>query len=85
MTPYPRAAIELVLALAAGAGAVLSWAGVRSTVQVAPVIDGQPVTTSVVYDPPMLLLTLLLATVAGVLAVIAAARLRRARGAGAPR
>ena len=33
---------------------------------------------SVVYDPSMLLITLLLATVAGMLAVIGIARLRRA-------
>ena len=45
---------------------------------VAPVAAGQPVTTSVVYDPPLLLLTLLLATAAGMLAVVGTARLRRA-------
>ena len=49
----------------------------RSTVAVAPVAAGQPVTTSVAYDPPLLLLTLLLATAAGMLAVVGAARLRR--------
>jgi hypothetical protein len=47
-------------------------------VAVAPVIDGQPATTSVAYNPQLLLLTLLLATAAGVLAVIGGARLRRA-------
>jgi NO-binding membrane sensor protein with MHYT domain len=51
---------------------------VRSTVAVAPVVDGQPVTSSVVYNPSLLLLTLLLATAAGMLAVIGVARLRRA-------
>ena len=50
----------------------------RSTVAVAPVAAGQPVTTSVVYDPPLLLLTLLLATAAGMLSVVGVARLRRA-------
>lgn len=71
------AAVELGLACVAVVGCALAWSAVRSTVAVAPVTDGQPVTTSVVYDPPMLLLTLLLATVAGVLAVVGAARLRR--------
>jgi hypothetical protein len=73
-----RALIELVLACAAVAGCAVSWSGVRSTVAVAPVADGQPATTSVVYDPSLLLLTLLLATAAGMLAVIGAAQLRRA-------
>lgn len=77
-----RAGVELALAVAAVLGAALSWAQVRSTVAVAPIIDGQPVTTSVVFDPPMLLLTLLLATAAGVLAVVGTARVRRVRRAG---
>ena len=58
-------------------GCAFSWSAVRSTVAVAPVAKGQPVTTSVVYDPSLLLLTLLLATAAGMLAVVGIARLRR--------
>jgi hypothetical protein len=77
-----RAVIELVLACAAALGCAASWSAVRSTVPVAPVADGQPVTTSVVYDPQLLLLTLLLATAAGMLAVVGVARLRRAGRAG---
>ena len=73
-----RALIELALACAAVVGCAASWSGVRSTVAVAPVADGQPVTTSMVYDPQLLLLTLLLATAAGMLAVVGVARLRRA-------
>ena len=46
---------------------------------VVPVTDGQPVTMSVVYHPQLLVLTLLLATVAGVFAVVGTVRLRRAR------
>jgi hypothetical protein len=46
-------------------------------VEVAPVANGQPVTTAVVYDPSLLLLTLLLATTAGMLLVVGIARLRR--------
>lgn len=72
-----RAFIELVLACAAAVGCAISWSAVRSTVAVAPVVDGQPVTTSVTYDPSLLLLTLLLATAAGMLAVVGVARLWR--------
>ena len=72
-----RAVIELALACAAVVGCAISWSAVRSTVAVAPVAAGQPVTTSVAYDPPLLLLTLLLATAAGMLLVIGIARLRR--------
>jgi hypothetical protein len=75
-----QAFIALALACAAVVGCAVSWSAVRSTVAVAPVVDGQPVTTSVVYDPQLLLLTLLLATVAGMLAVVGVARLRRAGG-----
>jgi NO-binding membrane sensor protein with MHYT domain len=81
VTARSRAAVELSLAAAAVVGCVVSWSRVRSTVAVAPVADGQPVTVSVIYNPPLLLLTLLLATVAGVLAVVGTARLRRAREA----
>jgi hypothetical protein len=73
-----RAVVELVLACAAVAGCAISCSAVRSTVAVAPVAKDQPVTTSVVYDPSLLLLTLLLATAAGMLAVVGTARLRRA-------
>ena len=72
-----RARIELVLAVVAAVGCVLSWLAARSTVEVAPVIDGQPMTTSVVYSPPLLVASLFLATVAGVLAVLGVARWRR--------
>ena len=56
---------------------MLSWLAASSTVAVAPVLDGEPQTTSVVYSPPLLVLSLLLATVAGVLVVVGIARLRR--------
>nr|WP_099024312.1 hypothetical protein [Mycolicibacterium palauense] len=57
--------------------AVLAGLRVVSAVEVAPVVDGQPPTTSLVWDPPLLLLTLLLVTVAAVVAVVAVARWRR--------
>jgi NO-binding membrane sensor protein with MHYT domain len=74
-----RALVELVLACAAFVGAGVSWSYARHTVGVAPIADGQPFTTSLVYDPQLLLLTLVLVTTAGVLAVVGMARLRRER------
>jgi NO-binding membrane sensor protein with MHYT domain len=74
-----RVVIELGLASLALVGAAVSWLHSRHLVAVAPIADGQPVTMSVVYDPPQLLLTMLLAMLAGVLAVVGTARLRRAR------
>ena len=71
-----RATVELVLAVVSAAGAVLSWFGAQSLVTVAPILEGEPQTTSVALSPPMLVLMLLLATVAGVLAVDGIARLR---------
>ena len=71
------ARVELVLAVVAAVGSVLSWLAASSTVVVAPVLDGEPQTASVVYSPPLLVLSLFLATVAGVLIVIGVARLRR--------
>jgi hypothetical protein len=74
-----RALLELGLALAALAGAGGTWLHARHTVGVAPIAEGQPSTTSLVYDPQQLLLTMLLATLAGILLVVGAARLRRSR------
>jgi hypothetical protein len=76
-----RGALELVLAGVALLGAALTWPQSHRAVPVAPIADGQPATVSVIYDPQLLLLTLLLATVAGVLAVVGTARIRRARHA----
>jgi hypothetical protein len=72
-----RALVELGLAFAALAVASVSWAHARHTVAVAPIADGQPYTTSLVYDPQLLLLTLVLVTTAGVLEVVGVARLWR--------
>ena len=74
-----RATIELVVACAAFVCSGLTWSHSHHTVSVAPIADGQPSTTSLVYDPQLLLLTLVLLTTAGVLAVTGIARLRRAR------
>jgi len=73
-----RARIELLVAVLAAVGCVVSWLAASSTVAVAPVLKGEPQTTSVVYSAPLLVLSLLLATVAGVLAVVGISRLRRA-------
>jgi hypothetical protein len=72
-----RARVELMLALVAAAGCVLSWLAASTTVVVAPVLDGEPMTSSVVYSPPLLALSLFLATAAGVLVVVGIARSRR--------
>ena len=78
---HRRHLVQLVLAAVAAAAAALCWSGVRSLVEVPPVIDGQLATVSVVYDPPLMVLAWLLATTAGVLAVLGAAGLRRGRSA----
>ena len=77
--PGRRHVLQLILAVLAAAGALLSWVHVTSLVDVAPVTDGQPATVSVVYDPPLMLLVWVLATTAGVLAVLGVAGLRRKR------
>lgn len=71
------AGLQLVLAAAAAVGCVLSWRAARSEVVVGPVLPGEPSTVSQVYSAPMLTLSLLLATAAGVLIV---AGLTRRRG-----
>ncbi|KHO25093.1 hypothetical protein [Mycolicibacterium setense] len=72
-----RAVLELVVAVVAAVGCVLSWIAAMSTVEVAPVLDGEPATTAVSYSAPLLVLALALAGLAGVLTVLAIARLRR--------
>ncbi len=63
--------------LLAAVGCVVSWLAASREVVVGPVLAGEPSTTSLVYYPPLLTLSLLLATAAGVLAVLGVARLRR--------
>jgi zinc transporter ZupT len=75
-----RYVVEVVLAVAALIGAVLVWLSARVTVEVAPVVPGEPTTQSVIYHAPPLVLALLLATAAGVLLVLGVTGLRR-RGA----
>ena len=74
-----RHTVQLVMGVVAIAAAVLGWLQVTSLVDVPPVTEGQPATVSVVYDPPLMMLSWLLATVGGVLAVLGAAGLRRDR------
>lgn len=78
MTPAKHV-VQLVLALIAAAGAAISWSHVRSWVDVAPITEGQPATVSVVYDPPLMMLSWLLCTAAGVLLVLGVNGLRRSR------
>ncbi|OKH64981.1 membrane protein [Mycobacterium sp. SWH-M5] len=72
-----RAVIQMLLAVVAAVGCVWSWIAASSTVEVAPVLPGEPVTYSVTYSAPILALALLLATVAGVLVVLGVANARR--------
>ncbi len=74
-----RAILELTLAAVALVGCVLSWQAAGETAQAAPIMEGEPASTSVVYYPPLIVLALVLATAAGVLAVLGIARLRRSR------
>lgn len=78
MSTRYRGLLEIVLAGAALVATAISWLHTRSRVAVAPVVDGQPVTWSVVYHPQLLVLTLLLATIAGIFAVVGITRLLRA-------
>ena len=72
-----RAVGELVVAVVGVVGCVLSWIAAATTIEVAPVLEGEPATTAVSYSSPLLVLALALAGLAGVLAVLGIARLRR--------
>lgn len=71
--------IQLILAVFALVGAVASWSQVHRVVDVEPIADGEPATTSLAYYPPLMLLTMVLVTAAGVLIVLGIAGLRRRR------
>jgi hypothetical protein len=73
----PRAVLEFVVAAVAAVGCVLSWVAAATTIEVAPVLEGEPTTTAVSYSAPLLVLALVLAGLAGVLIVLGVARLRR--------
>lgn len=73
--------LELVLAGLAAVGSVASWVAASSEVVIAPVLAGEPSTVSRIYSAPMLTLSLMAVTLAGVLAVVGVARLRRAPSA----
>ncbi|MBV8966288.1 MAG: hypothetical protein JO191_08955 [Mycobacteriaceae bacterium] len=77
MTGRPRAVLELLLAVAAAVGCVLTWLHSVSTVVIPPIADGEPTTTSAVYYPPLLALAFVLGTLTGVLLVVGLARWRR--------
>lgn len=71
------AVLGLLVAAGCAVGGVLAWLAASSSVVVPPVLEGEPRTTSVEYNAPLVGLALVLATVAGVLVVLAVARLRR--------
>lgn len=66
----------LTVAVLAAVGCVVSWVQSQTAVDVAPISDGEPATTSVAYNASWIALALLLATVAGVCVVVGVARLR---------
>lgn len=72
-----RAVIELVAAVLAAVGSVVCWLAAGRPATAPPILPGEPEKVVEVYFAPWLVLALLLATVAGVLAVLAVARLRR--------
>ena len=69
--------VELLAAVAAAAGCVLAWLAASTTVVAPPPLEGEPTSTSVEYSAPLVGLTLLLATAAGVLLVLGVVHLRR--------
>jgi hypothetical protein len=73
------AVVELIAAALAFVGCVLAWISAPSAVSVPPILDGEPWTTQTAYSAPLVVLSLLLVTVAGVLTVLGVARLRRVR------
>ncbi|CDP85480.1 MULTISPECIES: hypothetical protein [Mycolicibacterium] len=72
-----RAVLEFVVAAVAAVGCVLSWVAASTTIEVAPVLEGEPPTTAISYSAPLLVLAMVLAGLAGVLIVLGVARLRR--------
>ncbi|MGV9798303.1 hypothetical protein ACWDTP_09605 [Mycobacterium sp. NPDC003449] len=72
-----RGLLDIAAGVVAAVGCLLSWLAASSTIDVAPVLPGEPATTSVVYSGPLLALAFVLATAAGVLLVLGIARLRR--------
>jgi hypothetical protein len=73
------AIIELSVALLAVIGGVWSWLKAATATTIEPVIAGEPVKASVGYDPSLLSLSLVLATIAGVLVVLGVGRWRGSR------
>ncbi|MET4431000.1 MULTISPECIES: hypothetical protein [unclassified Mycolicibacterium] len=71
-----RAVLELILAAAASAAGVYFWVAARTTEMAPPVLPNEPSQVTAVYYPPLIVLSLLFVTVAGVFAVIGVARLR---------
>ncbi len=72
-----RAAVKLLLAAVAAVGGVVCWLAARSSEIAAPVLPTEPSMPTAVYDPSLIVLAVALATLAGVLAVLGVAQLRR--------
>ena len=76
MTNRTLGLAQLVIAGVALVGSVLSWLSAASIELVPPIIEGEPTMSATVYDPSLVLLSLVLGAVAGVAVVAGLARLR---------
>ena len=72
-----RAVVELTLAVAAAAAGVYYWMSARTTEMAPPVLPTEPAQLTAVYNPPLIALSLLLITIAGVFAVLGVDRMRQ--------
>jgi heme/copper-type cytochrome/quinol oxidase subunit 2 len=72
-----RGIVELVVAGVAAVACVLCWLSASTTDWAPPVAANEPLRPSVTYDPTLVVLALVLATIAGVFAVVGVAHARR--------
>ena len=77
MTTRNRAIAEVGVAILAALGAVACWLAAGTAVATTPVLPTEPSMVTTAYSPSMIALAFLLAILAGVLAVLGVARLRR--------
>jgi hypothetical protein len=77
VTARNRAIAELGVAVVAAIGTVACWLAAGTAVATTPVLASEPSKITMAYSPSMIALAFILATLAGVLAVVGVARLRR--------
>lgn len=76
MTNRTLGVAQLLIAGVALVGCVLTWLASASIASVPPIIEGEPTMSSTVYDPSLVLLSLVLGAAAGVAVVAGVARLK---------